>query len=106
MFLGERSQPQRSRKRPFSVRADTPRPDARNVVVYVRQVRSDSSGFRFWDDDGDGQVEAGELGRIRSGSATDIDFFVDRDGTGDPVSQPGSRPEQASSYMTTCRSTT
>ena len=64
------------------VRADTPRPDARNVVLYVRQVRSDSSGFRFWDDDGDGQVEAGELGRIRSGAASDIDFFVDRDGTG------------------------
>jgi hypothetical protein len=63
-------------------RADTPRPDARNVVLYVSQVRSDSSGFRFWDDDGDGQVEAGELGRIRSATASDIDFFVDRDGTG------------------------
>jgi hypothetical protein len=64
------------------VRSDTPRPDARNVVLYPVQVRSDSSGFRFWDDDGDGQVEDGELGRVRSGTATDIDFFVDRDGTG------------------------
>ncbi|HEV2084554.1 MAG TPA: hypothetical protein VGR09_05700, partial [Gemmatimonadales bacterium] len=64
------------------VRTDTPRPDARNVVVYAVQVRSDSSGFRFWDDDGDGQVQDGELGRIRPGAATDIDFFVDRDGTG------------------------
>jgi hypothetical protein len=64
------------------VRSDTPRPDARNVVVYAVQARADSSGFRFWDDDGDGQVEDGELGRIRPGSATDIDFFVDRDGTG------------------------
>jgi hypothetical protein len=64
------------------VRTDTPRPDARNVVVYAVQVRADSSGFRFWDDDGDGQVEDGELGRIRPGAATDIDFFVDRDGTG------------------------
>ena len=64
------------------VRSDTPRPDARNVVVYPVQVRADSSGFRFWDDDGDGQVEDGELGRIRAGAATDIDFFVDRDGTG------------------------
>ena len=64
------------------VRTDTPRPDTRNVVVYAVQVRADSSGFRFWDDDGDGQVEDGELGRIRPGAATDIDFFVDRDGTG------------------------
>jgi hypothetical protein len=64
------------------VRTDTPRPDARNVVVYAVQSRADSSGFRFWDDDGDGQVEDGELGRIRPGAATDIDFFVDRDGTG------------------------
>jgi hypothetical protein len=64
------------------VRTDTPRPDARNVVVYAVQARADSSGFRFWDDDGDGQVEDDELGRIRPGSATDIDFFVDRDGTG------------------------
>jgi hypothetical protein len=64
------------------VRSDTPRPDARNVVVYAVNVRADSSGFRFWDDDGDGQVEDGELGRIRDGAATDIDFFVDRDGSG------------------------
>jgi hypothetical protein len=64
------------------VKSDTPRPDARNVVLYPVQDRADSSGFRFWDDDGDGQVEDGELGRIRPGGATDIDFFVDRDGTG------------------------
>jgi hypothetical protein len=64
------------------VRSDTPRPDARNVVLYAVDVQADSSGFRFWDDDGDGQVEDGELGRIRDGAATDIDFFVDRDGSG------------------------
>jgi hypothetical protein len=63
-------------------RSDTPRPDARNVVVYAVEDRADSSGFRFWDDDGDGQVEDGELGRIRAGAATDNDFFVDRDGSG------------------------
>jgi hypothetical protein len=63
-------------------RSDTPRPDARNVVLYPVQARADSSGFRFWDDDGDGQVEDAELGRIRPGAGTDIDFFVDRDGTG------------------------
>jgi hypothetical protein len=61
---------------------DTPRPDSRNQVIYPVQVRSDSSGFRFWDDDGDNVVEAGELGRVRPGNAPDVDFFVDRDGTG------------------------
>jgi hypothetical protein len=61
---------------------DTPRPDARNQVVYAVQSRTDSSGFRFWDDDGDGVVEDGELGRVRAGTAGDIDFVVNRDGTG------------------------
>jgi hypothetical protein len=63
-------------------RADTPRPDSRNQVLYADQVKSDSSGFRFWEDDGDGVVQTGELGRTRQGSSTTIDFFVDRDGTG------------------------
>ena len=61
---------------------DTPRPDSRNLVLYPIQARADSSGFRFWDDDGDNVVEAGELGRVRDGNASDIDFFVDRDGSG------------------------
>jgi hypothetical protein len=69
-----------SARSPF--RSDTPRPDARNVVLYPVNDRADSSGFRFWDDDGDGQAEDGELGRSRPGAATDVDFFVDRDGTG------------------------
>lgn len=63
-------------------RGDTPRPDSRNQVVYPIQADADSSGFRFWDDDGDGQVEDGELGRVRPGASPSIDFFVDRDGTG------------------------
>jgi hypothetical protein len=61
---------------------DTPRPDSRNQVIYPIQVDQDSSGFRFWDDDGDNVVEAGELGRVRPGTSGTIDFFVDRDGTG------------------------
>jgi hypothetical protein len=61
---------------------DTPRPDSRNQVVYAIQVKSDSSGFRFWDDDGDNVVEDGELGRVRDGSSIDVDFYVDRDGSG------------------------
>src|SRR5207237_3725195 len=64
------------------VRGDTPRPDSRNQLVYAVQARSDSSGFRFWEDDGDGVVQPGELGRVHAGSAANIDFSVERDGTG------------------------
>jgi hypothetical protein len=51
-------------------------------VLYAVQVLSDSSGFRFWEDDGDGIVQTGELGRTRPGTSTSIDFFVDRDTNG------------------------
>ena len=61
---------------------DTPRPDSRNQILYPIQVKSDSSGFRFWDDDGDNVVEEGELGRVRDGASSDIDFYVDRNGSG------------------------
>ena len=61
------------------MRADTPRPDARNVALVAFQVQSAGSGFRFWDDlNGDGAVQDGELGLVRSGGGTDIDFAVDR----------------------------
>jgi hypothetical protein len=67
-----------------SSRSDTPRPDTRNVVIYATQVQTDGSGFRFWDDlNGDGQVQSNELGLVRSGTAADIDFAVDRDIHGD-----------------------
>jgi hypothetical protein len=65
-----------------NTKPDTPRPDARNQVIYAVQSRQDSSGFRFWDDDGDGVVEDGELGRVRDGTSASIDFVVNRDGTG------------------------
>lgn len=64
------------------LRGDTPRPDSRNQLLYAVQVKSDSSGFRFWEDDGDGVVQPGELGRVHAGSAANIDFSVERDGTG------------------------
>lgn len=64
-------------------RADTPRPDTRNVVIFARQEQNAGSGFRFWDDlNGDGLSQETELGLVRSGSATDIDFSVERDGSG------------------------
>lgn len=62
------------------VREDTPRPDARNVLLYPLDADTASSGFRFWDDvNGDGIGEAGELGIVESGTATDADFYVYRD---------------------------
>jgi hypothetical protein len=64
-----------------ATRGDTPRPDSRNQVIYAAQIHADSSGFRFWDDDGDGVVEDVELGRVRPETA-DIDFVVERDPDG------------------------
>jgi hypothetical protein len=64
-------------------RNDTPRPDSRNVVVNVRQSQDAGSGFRFWDDlNGDGRVQANELGLLRNGSDLSIDFSVERDNAG------------------------
>ena len=65
------------------LRADTPRPDARNVLMYAFQADPLFSGFRFFQDvDGDGLVGALELGAVGDGSRTDIDFWVHRDATG------------------------
>ena len=58
---------------------DTPRPDARNVVVYARQYQDAGSGFRFWQDlDADGRADANELGLPKSGSSAAADFSVER----------------------------
>lgn len=65
------------------VRDDTPRPDARNVVLYARQVQDAGSGFRFWLDlNGNRATDPGELGLVRPGSALDDDFSVERDASG------------------------
>ena len=64
-------------------RADTPRPDSRNVVLNVLPSQDPGSGFRFWDDlNADQQVQDNELALVRAGSATDIDFLVERDVAG------------------------
>jgi len=64
--------------------ADTPRPDARNVIVWAYQANQSMSGFRFWDDvNGNRLVDPLELGTVGDGNRTDIDFWVDRDGNGD-----------------------
>ena len=72
-----------------AVRADTPRPDSRNLVLNVSPTMDVGSGFRFWDDlNADQQVQDSELGLVRAGSATDIDFVVERDGTGSVFLRP------------------
>ncbi len=66
------------------LRADTPRPDARNILLYAWEVDATLSGFRFFQDvNGDGQAGALELGAVGDGGRTDIDFWVHRDANGD-----------------------
>lgn len=56
---------------------DTPRPDARNVLVWADAVKSTQSGFRFWNDlNGNGYGDPGELGLVEDGTRTDIDFSL------------------------------
>ena len=63
------------------VRTDTPRPDARNVVIFARQVQDAGSGFRFWQDaNGNGTAQSSELGLVTAGSSAAADFTVERDG--------------------------
>ena len=61
------------------LRQDTPRPDARNVLVFAREQDSTLAGFRFWNDvNSDGKGQASELGIVGSGNATSMDFRVTR----------------------------
>ncbi|MBA3658092.1 MAG: hypothetical protein H0W67_00660 [Gemmatimonadales bacterium] len=65
------------------LRADTPRPEARNVVIYALQAQAEQSGFRFWNDgNGDRLVQDSELGVVVDGGDAAADFFVDRDPSG------------------------
>ena len=66
------------------VRNDTPRPDARNVVIFARQEQDAGSGFRFWQDaNANGTAQDSELGLVTAGSSLAADFTVERDaGTG------------------------
>src|SRR5437899_4113577 len=56
---------------------DTPRPDARNVLVWAYGVNTPQSGFRFWQDgNANGYGDPGELGLVQDGNRRDIDFSV------------------------------
>ena len=66
------------------IRADTPRPDARNVIMWAHDVDPTQSGFRFFNDiNNDGQAAPSELGIVTSGGSSEVDFRVDRDVSGD-----------------------
>jgi hypothetical protein len=56
---------------------DTPRPDARNVLVWAFGVNTPQSAFRFWSDvNANGYGDPGELGLVQAGNRTDIDFVI------------------------------
>ena len=60
--------------------ADTPRPDARDVVVYAEQAQEAGSAFRFWQDsNSDGLAEPNEIGLLYAGSNPAADFSIQRD---------------------------
>jgi hypothetical protein len=62
------------------LRQDTPRPDARNTLVFAYDENQAQSGFRFWQDlNADGRGQASELGQVQNGNLTSIDFWVYRD---------------------------
>lgn len=64
------------------LRQDTPRPDARNVLVAAIEEDVATSGFRFWDDaSGDGVAQRSELGLVQAGNRSDVDFVVQWDAT-------------------------
>jgi hypothetical protein len=63
-----------------ALRQDTPRPDARNVLVFAYDENVASAGFRFWEDlNSDGQAQTAELGIVTDGDRTDLDFWIFRD---------------------------
>ena len=62
---------------------DTPRPDARNVLMAALDVDATTSGFRFWiDANSDGIAVETELGAVLPGTRADLDFRITRDVTG------------------------
>lgn len=64
------------------LRYDTPRPEARNIVLMTGDVDPTRTGFRFFlDANGDGVAGPLELGLVSSASAT-MDFIVTKDVAG------------------------
>lgn len=71
------------------IRHDTPRAEARNVMLTARQYESATAGFRFWrDTNADGTAQRAELGQVGSGNAADLDFSIERDQSGALILTP------------------
>ena len=84
------------------IRGDTPRPDARNVLMFPLEVDQSRSGFRFFQDlNGDGQAGPLELGIVGDGSSPSVDFWVHRDAAGDLFLVPLRTGTQVALYGTT-----
>ncbi len=65
------------------LRNDTPRPDARNIVLWAVQDSAGRSGFRFWlDANSDGVAQPTELGIVGAGGSALMDFYVDSSAAG------------------------
>jgi len=66
------------------LRNDTPRPDARNVVLLSTDTLSGAqSGFRFWSDaNGNGRADVGELGLVGASASGTNDFILTHDASG------------------------
>lgn len=63
------------------LRYDTPRPDARAVLVYTTAGNALANSFRFWfDANGNGRVDSTELGLVGASSASS-DFTVQVNGS-------------------------
>jgi hypothetical protein len=62
------------------LRADTPRPDARNVVLFSSDTLAGAqSGFRFWfDANSNGAADVGELGLVGASTSGTNDFILTR----------------------------
>ena len=71
------------------LRYDTPRPDGRNLVLFTTAADASRSGFRFFlDANNDGLAGPLELGLIGAGASASMDFFVQRDVSGNLLLVP------------------
>jgi len=84
------------------IMADTPRPDARNAVLWASAVDASQAGFRFFQDlNGDGLVGTTELGLIRASNSPTIDFYLFRDAANDLFFEPVRSGTTVALYGTT-----
>jgi hypothetical protein len=78
-----------------SPRADTPRYDSRNLLVFATQASLGSSGFRFH------FPSTGAMGQVLAGDRTDIDFKLERRSDGSVWITPVRSGTRLALYSTT-----